>query len=301
MVDKAIILAAGAGTRLRPLTDRAPKTLVEVNGVSILENALTHLHSAGLREAVIVTGHQGGKIIEKFGRQFRGLRLSYVENECYATTNNSISLWLAREHLCEDVLLLEGDVFFERAVLDRMLAQPSGNLAAVDDYQPGMSGTVVQVNDPEKFRRTGAAEIERMFLGKHQPTGFDYRDSFKTVNIYLFREDFLQRYFLPHLEAYLAGGDETQYYEIALAALILANQARLSAVRLHGLQWFEIDDLADLEAAAYRSAPAAQNARVTQVYGTYQRFDFTDHSYLYNLHFPVPAMYEEMQANSATL
>src|SRR5207247_6914796 len=134
---------------------------------------------------------------------------------------------------------------------------------AVDDYEPGMTGTVVQVKDPEGFRRTGTAEIERLFLGKHQPAGFDYRDSFKTVNIYLFREDFLQRYFLPHLEAYLAGGDATQYYEIALAALILANQTRLSAVRLHGLQWFEIDDLADLEAAAYRSAPAEQKyARV---------------------------------------
>jgi histidinol-phosphate/aromatic aminotransferase/cobyric acid decarboxylase-like protein/choline kinase len=295
MVQKAIILSAGLGSRLRPLTDRLPKPLVQVNGVPILENALRHLSGVGVREAVLVTGHGAEQIVEKFGPQFLDLRLSYVHNPRYATTNNIVSLGLAVDHLREDVLLLEGDVYFEKAVLTRLLERPEGNLAAVDDYQAEMDGTAVQVKDVERFRRSGVGEIDRFLLGQHRQAGLDRTGQFKTVNLYLFREDFLRRYLIPQLEAFLRSGEEGQYYEIALAAIALTGRAKLTAVGAQGLRWKEIDDRADLEAAEYLFAPPEQRyEKVTAVYGSYQRFDFVDHSHVYNPYFPAPRMYEEL-------
>ena len=72
----------------------------------VLVNALTHLVNAGVRETIIVVGHLKEKIFERVGTRFQGMEIRYVESERYATTNNIYSLWLAREHLNEDILLL---------------------------------------------------------------------------------------------------------------------------------------------------------------------------------------------------
>ncbi len=97
MVHKAVILAAGIGDRLQPFTQQFPKCLAPVNGVPILVNALTHLSDAGVDEAVIVVGHHKEKIYERIGDTFEAVKVSYIESENYASTNNIYSLWLARE------------------------------------------------------------------------------------------------------------------------------------------------------------------------------------------------------------
>ena len=111
-IPKAIILAAGMGNRLGPLTDTLPKCLVPVNGVPVLVNTLNHLADSGMSEVVIVVGYLKERIFERIGDRFRGMKVTYVESKRYATTNNIYSLWLAREHLTEDILLLDADVFF---------------------------------------------------------------------------------------------------------------------------------------------------------------------------------------------
>ncbi|MFC2035931.1 NTP transferase domain-containing protein, partial [Chloroflexota bacterium] len=141
-VRKAVILAAGSGSRMG-LTVHTPKCLVPVNGVPILINMLTHLSGVGIEETVIVVGHLKEKIYDTVGTSFNGMKVSYIESDRYATTNNIYSLWLAREHLTEDILLLEADVFFERSLLDRILSNGHNSIAAVDLYKFWMSGTVV--------------------------------------------------------------------------------------------------------------------------------------------------------------
>ena len=187
-IQKAVILAAGSGRRMRPFTDTLPKCLVPVNGTPILVNALTHLCEAGIRETVIVVGHYKEKVYELVGDDFRDMRIIYVEAMDYDATNNMYSLWLAREHLCEDMLLLEADVFFDRQLLDKMLSQEGGNLAAVARHQPWMSGTVASVDRENN--------IQALLDTRHQAVAFDYTKVYKTVNIYLLRREFLVRYFV---------------------------------------------------------------------------------------------------------
>ena len=133
-----IVLAAGGGTRLRPLTDDLPKTLLEVDGArSILELALANLSAVGVGEAVIVVGHAAHTVEERlpdFAARY-GLRLSTIVNDRYDVWNNAYSLWLARDVFKESALLVNGDtvhpVEVERRLLDARGSAPV--VLALDD------------------------------------------------------------------------------------------------------------------------------------------------------------------------
>ena len=279
IVRKAVILAAGVGDRLQPFTQQFPKCLAPVNGVPILVNALTHLSDVGVSEVVIVVGHHKEKIYERIGDTFQAMKVSYIESESYASTNNIYSLWLARDHLVEDVLLLEADVCFERSLLDRMLSHERGSLAAVSRHQSWMSGTVVSINK--------SGNIQALMDARDQGPDFDYSKVFKTANIYLFRGDFLRRYFVPHLEAYIASGEIDEYYEVILHAMALRGKYNLRAVQCDDLRWYEIDDESDRLAAEYLfSTQEHRYELISGQHGGYWRYDFVDHAYLYNLYFP---------------
>src|SRR5262245_20296660 len=148
MPTRAVILAAGLGSRLRPFTDTRPNPLVWVRGTPILHNALRRLAQVGVQEATIVVGYRKELIQRSCGSRFHGIELSYAESAIYDRTGSAFSLWLARHVLQQgsDVILLEGDVFFELAVLERVLALP-GDVAAVAQFEAHMSGTGVVLAD----------------------------------------------------------------------------------------------------------------------------------------------------------
>ena len=102
----AVILAAGRGERLRPLTDTTPKCLTLVGGKPILEYELDALEAAGIKECTIVVGYRASQIIEHFGPNFKHLTLNYVRNTDYATTKNLYSLWLAKDYLQSQTILI---------------------------------------------------------------------------------------------------------------------------------------------------------------------------------------------------
>ena len=278
-IRKAIILAAGPGSRMQPFTDTMPKCLAPVNGTPILINALTHLFDAGILETVIVVGHCKEKVYELVGDHFRDMRIVYVESMDYASTNNIYSLWLAREHLCEDILLLESDIFFDRQLIDKMLSQGSDNHAAVARHQSWMSGTVASLDSSNN--------VQALLDTRHQAADFDYSKVYKTVNIYLLRREFLLRYFVPHIEAFIASGDVNDFYEVILHTAAYHRKYNMAAVFCDDAKWYEIDDDNDRVVAEYMFA--SQEKRydfICSQHGSYWRYDFADHAYLYTLYFP---------------
>ena len=112
-VRRAVILAAGRGNSLEPLTSHMPKCLVEVGGEPLLERALRGLATKGVAEAVIVVGYKGQAVRDHIGSRFADIDIRYVDAPDFDTTNNIRSLWDARKYLDEDVLLLEADVAFD--------------------------------------------------------------------------------------------------------------------------------------------------------------------------------------------
>ncbi len=289
-VTRAVILAAGVGRRLWPLTDDLPKCLAPVNGVPILVNALTQLAAAGITETVIVVGHLKERIVEQIGDSFNDMAIRYVVSKDYATTNNIYSLWLAREFLDRDILLLEADLFFERNLIDRLLRHDGRNLAVVARYQPWMSGSVLTVDEDD-------AVLAVLDTGL-QDSPFDYTSALKTVNIYLFRGDFLRREFVPRLDAAIAAGQVNEYYETVLRTICRSGHPELTAVRCDDIKWMEIDDGNDLAAAEYLFSSRQRRYRlVSEQFGEYWRYDFTDHSLLYNLYYPPEAMLDDIRGN----
>ncbi|MGL4268430.1 MAG: sugar phosphate nucleotidyltransferase [Plesiomonas sp.] len=107
----AIILAAGMGTRLRPLTENKPKPLVEINGTPIIESQLSQLTQLGIDDITIVTGYQA----EKFHYLKDKYPVSFVFNDKYETYNNWYSLFLVRDKL-GDTFIMDGDVFINKNI-----------------------------------------------------------------------------------------------------------------------------------------------------------------------------------------
>ena len=250
---KAVILAAGQGSRLRPLTNSVPKCLVPVHRKPMLEYQMEYLDRAGLRECVIVVGYLGDMVRRRIGSRFGHIDITYVTNDVYDRTNNIYSLWLARGELDDDVLLLEGDLVYEYGLLQDLLSKRSGNVAVVDRFRPPMNGTVILAKD-------GVSTA--MVLKSQQPPDFDFRRALKTVNIYALSRDSLSAAVVPELDAYVSRGLTGEYYEAVMAELIARGDLQM-AVHLTGRRmWTEIDteeELRDAErqfAGLFAAAPA---------------------------------------------
>jgi choline kinase len=136
-----MVLAAGAGRRLESLTEDIPKTLLPVDGErTILDIALGNLARAGMERVVVVTGYAAERIAERQGdlEARHGVALELVFNPKAEEWNNAYSLWCAREHFAEGVLLCNGDTVHPPEVEQRLLDGRGGAeiVLALDDAKP---------------------------------------------------------------------------------------------------------------------------------------------------------------------
>lgn len=139
-----MVLAAGAGRRLRPYTDGLPKALVPVDGdTTILDIALRNMAAVDLRDVAVVVGYAADAVRERRAELERrhGVRLALIDNDRAEEWNNAYSLWLAREYFPEGVLFVNGDtvhpVSVEETLLERRGTEPEGTgvVLAVDDVK----------------------------------------------------------------------------------------------------------------------------------------------------------------------
>ncbi|HUZ59101.1 MAG TPA: 2OG-Fe(II) oxygenase [Hanamia sp.] len=120
---KAVILAAGIASRLRPLTDDMPKCLLKVGEKNILELTIDNIIANNIDEVIIVTGYLQEKIKLFVSNNYPGLNVTYIYNELYESTNNIYSLWLANESLTgEEMLLMDSDIIFDKEIITKLLA-----------------------------------------------------------------------------------------------------------------------------------------------------------------------------------
>jgi choline kinase len=126
-ITKAIILAAGPGSRLLPHTAHSPKCLTPIGGQPILRYQLAALRRCGVDDVVIVVGYLSDRI-----RDYVDSSVTLVENRDFASTNSSYSLWLARNHMRQGFIHLNSDLLFEPELLRALLASPDENAVIVD-------------------------------------------------------------------------------------------------------------------------------------------------------------------------
>ena len=121
---KALILNSGVARRLKPLTDDLPKCLLDINGKSILQRQIELLLSMGVKKYIITTGPLQDKIINHIKEKFPELNVVYTNNPKFESTNYIYSMWLARSEITDDdILLLHGDLVFEKSVVKKIVKQ----------------------------------------------------------------------------------------------------------------------------------------------------------------------------------
>lgn len=128
---KALILAAGLGTRLAPITNDIPKSMVPVNGCPILMKQINNLHENGIEDITVISGYKG-EIIESAIRE-KFPEIQVIRNTDFSTTNNMYSAYLAKEKLeGEAFLMMNADVFYDSSVIKALMDDPNDNAIVTD-------------------------------------------------------------------------------------------------------------------------------------------------------------------------
>jgi choline kinase len=240
---KAIILAAGMGTRLHPYTTDTPKCLVNVNGKSIINNALEILEANGIKETIIVVGYLAGVIRESIGDQFGDMNISYVHNDLYEKTSTSYSTLLALQRLepGEGLILIEGDVFFESSLFKALMHHPEKNVTVIEKYNPNLDGSFVTINN---------SEIVTDWIHKTQRTdSFNIQRSFKTVNLHKFHPEFIQGILLIKMKEWVESSGGNAPIESVFRDIVQNSSVPFYSFEVGDLKWFEIDTSEDLKIA----------------------------------------------------
>lgn len=232
---KAVVLAAGCATRLRPHTADTPKTLLAAGGVPILRRTITSFLRCGFDQFVIGTGYLEHKVQAAVAHWFPGLDVTFVSNPDFRTTNNGYSLSLLAPHVQDDAfILIDGDVVFDIAVIERLLEHGPDCLAVRSVGDIGL----------EEVKVTADAQDRVLAIGKHVPVRGAMGES---VGIELFSAS-TSRMLFAALEERMRKGLVNEYYEAAFQQII-DEGAILHGIDIGSKYAAEIDTIDDLRAA----------------------------------------------------
>jgi len=233
-ITTALLLAAGTGSRLFPLTQNSPKCLTLVNEKSIIERLVNNLKGQGFTRLVIVTGYQKECIMDFLGSKSGNLTIEYIDSPLYRSTNNIYSLWMARDIIDEPFVLFESDLVLNTSLLNKMVFPDK---MAIAQMQPWLNGTTVSVNKQNQVTQF------------HKGTTDTYSDiRHKTVNIYSFSLS-SWRAIVKRLSQYISEGRVNCYYEIVFSEMIDDKSLSFESVSFDHEPWYEIDTIHDLAEA----------------------------------------------------
>ncbi len=240
---RCVILAAGASTRLRPLTDSKPKCLLEVGGKALLERTIENVLDAGVKEIAIVIGYRGEMIREFVKRRFPQIHIRFILNPDYTETNNACSLLLAKRFLenkegnvGSNLLLLDSDILFSSKLLPIFLSSPLQDCIAVR-----VSG---EHNEEEiRVKADGYGNI--VFLGKETQLNETYGES---IGIELFSVETTAHLFTILEQRVRSGVGRTEFYEASFQEMI-NHGTQLKAIDVSAFPAIEIDTVEDLQLA----------------------------------------------------
>ena len=250
---KAVILAAGCATRLRPHSDDTPKTLLPVGGVPILRRTITSLLRCGFDQFVIGTGYLEHMVREAVTTWFPTLDVTFVTNKDFRSTNNAYSLLLCRPHVEDDgFILLDGDVVFDLEVVEELVERGPDCLAVRSVGEIGL----------EEVKVTADGNDRVLAIGKHVPVRSAMGES---VGIELFSAASSRRLFAALHQRVTEQGLVNEYYEASFQQII-DDGSPLYGVDIGSMYATEIDTIDDLLAANARlAARPAFDVRVDAV------------------------------------
>lgn len=228
---KALILAAGLGLRLTPITDTCPKSMVTVNGKPILVKQIENLLENGICDITVIAGYKADVLINAINKTFPDVNI--ITSLDYATTNNMYSAYLGRESMGDDdFLMMNADVFFDSLVIKALCEHDSAN-AIVTDIGRYLEESMKVVEEDGRIIKISKAITEKEALGV-------------SIDVYKFSHEGGKAFFEKCAE-YIEEKHELKLWsEVALNDILPT--VRFVACPLNG-RWVEIDNYNDLQEA----------------------------------------------------
>ena len=233
---KAIILSAGQGRRLLPLTEFAPKCMLPVRGKPLIGWQIDALFQAGIDDVTVVIGFGAESVEAGLGARYGPRRVRTLYNPFFALTDNLVSCWVARAEMEKEFLLLNGDTLFEGAVLARLLAAPPHPITLA------VSSKERYDDDDMKVIRDGERLLQ---VGKKLP--LDRVDA-ESIGMMTFRGDG-PRLFREAIDHALRTPEALKQWYLSLIDT-LAKTGVVYTQKISATGWTEVDSPADLERAA---------------------------------------------------
>jgi choline kinase len=221
---KAIIMAAGIGSRLKEINGDRPKCLIDADGVSLIGRSVALLQERGITDISVITGYKSELIHQELQS-----RVNYLHNPFFQVTNSIASLWLARDLLCDDVILMNADLYYQIEVLDTAIAQ---------------TGCAVMLSDST---RIDDADFRFGVLGNRILKTGNQLSNLETdceyVGIVRIDKSFIH-IFKDRLETMISQGDFNNWWEGVLYAFI-DEGVNIYHKDVAGSFWTEVDHLGD--------------------------------------------------------
>jgi choline kinase len=232
-IHKAIILSAGKGSRLLPLTAEQPKCLIELSGKSILEWQLDALAAAGISEVVVVTGFRDD-LVNKAVAGRPGVRALF--NPFYHVADNLGSVWMALAEFDRDLLLLNGDTLVAQSLVGKVLEAETGPVAVtVDEKESYDTDDMKVLCDGDRLLR----------IGKALPAGGYNAES---IGLLAFRGEGAGL-FARQVDKMMRWPDATRRWYLRAIDHLAQDGADVRTVSIRGEEWQEVDFPEDVEKA----------------------------------------------------
>ncbi|MCO6426873.1 phosphocholine cytidylyltransferase family protein [Nitrosomonas communis] len=231
---KAIILSAGQGRRLLPLTENTPKCLLPVFGTPVIAWQIDALLQAGIEDVTVIAGFQVGKVEALLAERYPHYpRVKTLFNPFYEVADNLASCWIARDEMSDNFLLLNGDTLFDAGLLSQVFTAEKAPITLCVDFKQAFDeddmkvqldadGWVKQVSKVLTAEQTDAESIGLIY--------------FREQGVPLFRDA---------VERALRDPRKLKSWYLTIIDM-LAQQRLVNACSVHGFHWCEIDFIDDL-------------------------------------------------------
>lgn len=227
---QAVILASGLGSRLRPLTDKAPKPLIQVGESSILKKIVDSLIEHEIKDIIVTTGYLEDQI-KDFFKAYPELNVEFVKNDIYDKTNYIYSIWLAQDKIKRDFLLFHSDLVFDKCLIKKVIDHPK-------------SGVLIN-KKTELLKKDFKARVLENRIKEIGVKLFD-SDSYNCIPIYKFLyNDWLT--FLESIDYSIKQGDVKCYAEDVFNKI--SEKLEIVPIFFEDEFAMEVDDFEDLEIA----------------------------------------------------
>lgn len=232
---KAIILSAGQGSRLGHLVDERPKCLIDFNGRSLLDRQLDTLARSGVGEAIVVTGFHDELVDAAIAERRGGPRVTTVFNPFYKAADNTGSLYMAREHLCGDCLVWNGDTLVSDSLMAKVIANVRPGICVTVDRKAGGydDDDMKVVEDGGRLRA----------IGKRISEGVNA----ESIGLLAFRTGGAET-FRRAIESAMRTPEGTTIWYLRVIHH-LAQSGEVCILDIQGEEWGEVDFPEDVEAA----------------------------------------------------